>query len=1445
MKQRSSRFFISYFFTSLFLLLLLPALPRDASGKEAVDPYYLWHLFTGSAIEGAETLSSVAVDEGGNIFIAAESMKWKPSQETDPAYGNPGQPLHWHSGGAKDNKDIMVAKFDTDGKLLWYTYYGGLEYDSVRGMAIAGGKLYITGTSRDNWAGPKGEPAVNQHSRAITYYFRDGFLGFYGHNYSFVSADVYVLALNADSGRYLWHTFHGESGIDEDKKIDEEVYGIAADSEYVFLTGKADYEFFGCWPKLTGESDKYVTKDDMERVERLCQPTRAYQGSNDAWVMALRASDGGWVKHTFLGGSESNDWGEAIAIDKDGFPVVAGSSSKEWKYDNHVHYNASPRNSHSGGYDMFIARLARKDLEYHWHAFFGGPDDDWATAVLTDDHNSYYLTGYSKSGWNVKERAPVDEHTPGVNFDFAVVKMNNEGANGWHTFRGALHYEDVPRTMALSGDGETVYVAGESYCAWKISGDGYALHRFSGKLGTVTDMAVLGLDADNGQSRWHTFWGGAGNDRAYSLATSPSGDIIVAGTSDATWQGDKGQDSKYTFPTLDSTKPNSNFTILKLCPYKHEIKTSVFGDKNGTITPGGKVLVKAGADQTFTFKPSLNYRVARVILDGVSHAWSTNTYTISKVAGDHELKVVFETALFTITSSAGNGGTINPGDQSIYFGNGQEFTVSASVGYVIDTLTVCKGTTCEAIKEAAGRASYTYTFTNVQANGSIKATFKAKTYTITPSAGSGGTINPGTAQTIGRGTNSKAFIVSANTGYAIDTLTVCKGTTCEAIKEAAGRTSYMFTFLDVQANGSIKAAFKETCSITVLEGNGGSVSPGDQVVMKGSNITFKITADTSNGYAIDTLTVDGSPVAEASGRTTYDHSFTNVTGNHTIKATFKKREEFIITVQAGQNGTISPGTSQNIARGARKTFVITANDGYGIDALKVDGNTVYGASGGSTYMYSFAKVDADHTISATFKQAAYTITASAGNNGAIEPSGAKTYSPGATPTYKFMPADGYLVDAVTVDGAAVLFRNNQYTFPALSAGHEIRVAFRKDTYIYTITAYAGKNGAISDPGETSHRRGTTPTYTFTPADGYVVDAVTVDGDPVAFANNQYTFPALSAKHTIKVTFRSAAKTYTITPSAGTGGGINPSTAQTVSQGGSRDFTVSAGTGYLIDTLTVTRGTTSETITAASGQASYTYSCTNVQADGSIIATFRQKPAITYTITATASGNGSITPSGDVSVTSGESQTFTMKPVDGYEVEDVLVDNISRGATTIYTFSNVTGNHTITVSFKQKPAKTYTITPSAGTGGGINPSTAQTVSQGGSRDFIVSVGTGYLIDTLTVTRGTTSETITAASGQASYTYSCTNVQADGSIIATFTTSKFYTITGSAGDGGSISPTKAIAKEGQSVTFEFTPNDATFEVDTVTLDNGPARPWTSRTYTMENVTGNHTIYVTFKR
>ena len=75
----------------------------------------------------------------------------------------------------------------------------------------------------------------------------------------------------------------------------------------------------------------------------------------------------------------------------------------------------------------------------------------------------------------------------------------------------------------------------------------------------------------------------------------------------------------------------------------------------------------------------------------------------------------------------------------------------------------------------------------------------------------------------------------------------------------------------------------------------------------------------------------------------------------------------------------------------------------------------------------------------------YTITASAGSNGKISPSGSVKVMEGNDATFTITPNKGYQISQVTVDGKAVTVKNSKYTFEDVSANHKISVTFKKLT----------------------------------------------------------------------------------------------------------------------------------------------------------------------------------------------------------------------------------------------------------------------------------------------------------------------------------------------------------------------------------------------------------------
>ena len=74
---------------------------------------------------------------------------------------------------------------------------------------------------------------------------------------------------------------------------------------------------------------------------------------------------------------------------------------------------------------------------------------------------------------------------------------------------------------------------------------------------------------------------------------------------------------------------------------------------------------------------------------------------------------------------------------------------------------------------------------------------------------------------------------------------------------------------------------------------------------------------------------------------------------------------------------------------------------------------------------------------------------------------------------------------------------------------------------------------------------------------------------------------------------------------------------------------------------------------------------------------------THKITATAGTGGTILPSGNIGILEGGSQTFTFTPEANKAIRDVLVNGVSVGAVSSYTFENIADNATIEVIFANK------------------------------------------------------------------------------------------------------------------------------------------------------------------
>ena len=148
----------------------------------------------------------------------------------------------------------------------------------------------------------------------------------------------------------------------------------------------------------------------------------------------------------------------------------------------------------------------------------------------------------------------------------------------------------------------------------------------------------------------------------------------------------------------------------------------------------------------------------------------------------------------------------------------------------------------------------------------------------------------------------------------------------------------------------------------------------------------------------------------------------------------------------------------------------------------------------------------------------------------------------------------------------------------------------------------------------------------------------------------------------------SALTFTITPVAGPNGSIDPSTAQTVSEGGSSSaLTAIPASGYRFVDWTAPDGFRSSVNPLV---------VSNVSADQTLTANFA---ANANTVTPSAGSNGSINPSTPQPVGYNASTSFTITPANGYRTASVSGCGGSLNGS-IYTTGAITGACTVSATF---------------------------------------------------------------------------------------------------------------------------------------------------------------------
>ncbi|MCF7730613.1 MAG: hypothetical protein K9N23_02955 [Akkermansiaceae bacterium] len=188
----------------------------------------------------------------------------------------------------------------------------------------------------------------------------------------------------------------------------------------------------------------------------------------------------------------------------------------------------------------------------------------------------------------------------------------------------------------------------------------------------------------------------------------------------------------------------------------------------------------------------------------------------------------------------------------------------------------------------------------------------------------------------------------------------------------------------------------------------------------------------------------------------------------------------------------------------------------------------------------------------------------------------------------------------------------------------------------------------------------------------------------------------------------------ITATAGPGGAITPAGSRQLLPRMTTFYQIIPGPGHFIQDVEVDG-------VSVGAVGSYTFD--PVAADHTIAATFAEVPP-KFTITASASGGGTVSPTGAVRVVQGQAAAFSIA-AEGDNRISVAVDGVPLGERSRISFTDVRANHTLAITFSP------TIKATAGYGGTITPDGAVAVPYGADKTFAVIPLPGYAIAELKV------------------------------------------------------------------------------------------------------------------
>jgi uncharacterized protein (TIGR03437 family) len=425
-------------------------------------------------------LDSVVVDALGNSYTTGWSDS--PDYPVLPAGSSS------FRGGSDD---IVVSKFDPDGKLLFSTYIGGSAEDEAYVIAFdPNGNLLLTGETQ---------------SSNFPIYPAKVFQGT-GTNIG----DDTAFALKLDpNGNILGSTYiggHTPNNACQDHF--NEGFGIASDpSGNVYVVGQ------------TCTTD-FPTVNPIQKT---------VQGYYACFVTELDPSFGAAIYSTYLGGS-TDDYCDAVTVDKNGDAFVTGGTLSSNLGTKGAYQPQFAGGSRSG--DAFLAKLTPNGQSIAFYTYLGGSQDDEGLGITLDVNGNIYLTGYTQSV-NFPVLNPMqatfgggigtmpDGNSAG---DVFISELDPTGSKLlYSTYFGSSGLEAAYGIVVDSaGD---IYVAGDTTSTDLKTTAGAVQATYGGGQ----DSFILELAPGGGSIKYLSYLGGSQIDGAYGFAVSSTGNIYLAG----------------------------------------------------------------------------------------------------------------------------------------------------------------------------------------------------------------------------------------------------------------------------------------------------------------------------------------------------------------------------------------------------------------------------------------------------------------------------------------------------------------------------------------------------------------------------------------------------------------------------------------------------------------------------------------------------------------------------------------------------------------------------------------------------------------------------------------------------------------------------------------------------------------------------------------------------